>query len=100
MIPKGSWVEIFQEVLSKEERASNIPEDTKATSIGLWAKGCLLDGSEIGALASIRTVNGRILEGIITEVNPGYSHDFGDFMPEIMFIGIQVKKILWGDEVE
>lgn len=100
MILKGSYVEIMQKVLEPEERAKNIPEDTKLYPQCLWAKGWLLEDSEIGCRSLIKTINGRMLEGILTEVNPRYSHDFGESIQEIMYIGTQAKNILWGDEVE
>lgn len=100
MILKGSYVEIIQTVLNSEERVYNIPNDTKNTPLNLWAKGWLLDDSEIGLEAAIKTVNGRIIAGVITEINPSYNHDFGEFIPEVMFIGAQAKAILWGDEFE
>lgn len=100
MISKGSYVEITLEVLSPQERASNIPEDTKVTPLTLWAKGWLQEDSNIGMKAKITTVSNRVLEGVITEVNPAYTHDFGDFIPEVMHIGAQAKSILWGDKFE
>lgn len=100
MIKKGSYVEIVQEALCAQERTASIPEDTKMTPLKLWAKGWLLYDCSIGCAAAINTINGRILEGIITGVNPSYSLNFGEFIPEIMFIGMQAKSILWGDEVE
>jgi 2-amino-4-ketopentanoate thiolase alpha subunit len=100
MILVGSYVEIMQVVLSEHERASNIPEDTKATPLKMWAKGWLLQDAVEGSTALVRTINGRILEGIITEVNPAYSHDYGELIPEVLLIGAQAKRILWGDEVE
>jgi hypothetical protein len=100
MILKDSYVEIVQIVLNMEDRATNIPEDTKLTPLKLWAKGWLLEDCELGSKAAVKTINGRILEGIVTEVNPSYEHNFGIFVPELMFIGAQAKSILWGDEVE
>jgi 2-amino-4-ketopentanoate thiolase alpha subunit len=100
MILKGSYVEIVQTVLNRDERASNIPDDTKNTPLKLWAKGWLLEDSKVGADAAIKTVNGRILVGNITKRNPSYDHDFGEFIPEVMFIGSQAKALLWGDEFD
>jgi 2-amino-4-ketopentanoate thiolase alpha subunit len=94
---KGSYVEIVQVVLSPSERASNIPLDTKQTPLKQWSKGWLLEDSDIGCTAVIKTVNGRLLEGIVTDGNPAYDHSFGAFVPEIMFIGHQAKRLLWGD---
>lgn len=100
MLEKGSYVEIVQQVLSIEERASNIPEETRRKPLALWAKGFLLEDSNLGESAKIKTINDRILEGIVTEVNPSYTHDFGEFVPEILYIGAQAKSILWGEENE
>jgi 2-amino-4-ketopentanoate thiolase alpha subunit len=100
MILQGSYVEIVQILLSEKDRATNIPDDTKNTPLRLWVKGWLIDNSEFGAEASIKTVNGRTIVGFITEINPRYEHDFGEFIPEVMFIGAKAKAILWGDEFE
>lgn len=100
MLSKGSYVEIQNQVLSSEERALNIPEETRKTPLKLWAKGFLQEDSDIGEMGKILTVNGRRLEGIITELNPPYTHDFGEFVPEILYIGSQAKGILWGDKIE
>lgn len=100
MLSKGSYVEVEKQVLSSEERASNIPEETKNTPLMLWAKGFLEEDSEIGKIGKIVTVNGRKVEGIITELNPSYTHDFGEFVPELLYIGSQAKAILRGDEID
>lgn len=100
MIEKGNYVEIKQVVLNPGERSSNIPEDTKTTSLILWAKGFLLEDSEIGKVSKIVTMTQRTLEGVVTEVNPRYMHDFGELIPEVLKIGIQAKSILWGDNIE
>lgn len=100
MINKGAWVEIVQSVLESEERAANIPKETRNTPLMLWAKGFLLESAHIGDTVSIKTVTGRVLEGILTEENPKFIHDFGDFVAEIMYIGPQAKEILWGENNE
>ena len=100
MILKGSYVEIVQTVLNREDRATNLPNDTKTSPLKLWAKWWLLEDGEVGIEATVKTMNGRVLVGTITEINPSYDHDFGDFIPEVMFIGAQAKTILWGDEFE
>lgn len=100
MLSKGSYVEIEKQVLSSEERAFNIPEETRKTPLKLWAKGFLEEDSEIGKVGKIVTINSRHLEGIITELNPSYTHDFGEFVPEILYIGTQAKAILRGDKID
>lgn len=96
MIKKGTWIEIEEVVLKTEDRSSAIPEETKKTPLKVWAKGFCLEDCEKGAEASIETVTGRILKGIVTEEKPRFTHDYGDFVEEIMYIGPQAKEILWG----
>lgn len=98
MIEKGTWVEIEETVLKPEERSSAIPEDTKKTPLKMWAKGICLSECNIGEEVEIKTVIGRVLRGKVTEVRPRYTHDFGDFIDEIMYIGPQAKQILFGDK--
>lgn len=100
MIYKGSFVEIMQIVLEPEERATNLPEETKPTQLKLWAKGFLMEDCELFKRAKVKTVTGRILEGIVCETSPSYTHGFGDFIPEVMYIGTQAKALLWGEEYE
>ncbi len=100
MISKGTWVEVEEVVLYPEDRSTAIPEETKKTPLKIWAKGFLQEDSELGKRAEIKTVTGRIIEGTITEVEPRFQHDFGDFIAEIMYIGPQAKEILWGEDNE
>lgn len=100
MIKKDSYVEIMQIVLEVGERAENIPEETKITPLNLWAKGFLLEDCELNKSCKIQTISGRVLEGILCEVNPAYEHGFGAFVSELMYIGPQAKKILWGENNE
>ena len=91
MIKQGSWVQIKKIVLCPEERAENIPEDTKLVPLVMWTKGYLLDDAKIGDTVKIKTVVGRIEEGILTEANPTFRHDYGDFVMEILKIREIVK---------
>ncbi len=36
---KGDWVQIHQIVLKPEERAPQVPEDTKKVPLEFWVKG-------------------------------------------------------------
>lgn len=98
MIKKGTWVEIVQTVLEPSDRSSAIPEETKSTPLYVWAKGYLKEDSEVGAEATITTVVGRELTGTVTEVNPGFNFGYGDYIPEIAYIGAQARSILRGDK--
>lgn len=93
-IYKDTWVEIEKIVLTSKERANNIPMDTKSTDLKMLCKGFLLQDSLLGEEAEIITLTGRIVKGMICKVNPSYDHGFGDFIPEIMYIGIQARSLL------
>ncbi len=88
-IIKGTWVEIEQIVLTPEERAPSLPEDTRKVPYILHVSGFLLEDALPGQEARIKTVIGRELEGKILVVNPGYSHSFGDTVPELLTIGLE-----------
>lgn len=94
MIKKGTWVEIEETVLSPEERAQNIPEATKKTPLKVWIRGNCLEDCNIGQVVDVKTISGRILQGKVVCVNPGYYHSFGDYVEEIAYIGVQARNIL------
>lgn len=95
---KGDWVQIHQIVLKPEERAPQVPEDTKKVPLELWVKGMAQHDAKIGETVEIRTMTGRTVKGKLTEINPSYKHDFGSFVPELLKIDIQLKEILFGGD--
>lgn len=92
----GTWVRIHDIILAPGERATNLPEDTKKVPLEMWTKGFLLEEASIGDTVEVETITGRIVKGTLVEVSPYYNHDFGKYIPEIMEVGLQLKKILWG----
>ncbi len=97
MAKKNDWVQIHINVLKPEERATNIPEDTRHVPLEMWVKGHLQnDNAEIGDLVSIKTKTGRLVEGTLCAVNPCFTHNFGDYVPELDRIEETVKMILFG----
>lgn len=94
MIKKGTWVEIEEIVLYPEERAQNIPEETKETPLKVWIRGYCLSDCNIGEVTEVKTNVGRILSGKVVGINPGYYHSFGDYVEEIAYIGPQCREIL------
>ncbi|HHW56747.1 MAG TPA: 2-amino-4-ketopentanoate thiolase [Clostridia bacterium] len=96
MAQKGDWVKIKQVILEPEERAENIPDDTKKTPLTMWVKGLLLEDGEIGDTVKIKTFTGRIVEGVLVEVNPRHIHDFGNPIPELIKAGMKAREILYG----
>ncbi len=91
-VSKGTWVEIEQIVLTPQQRAEGLPEDTKKVPYILKVSGFLEHDANIGEECAIRTVIGRFLNGRMTRVNPGYSHSFGKTVAELLSIGIEGNK--------
>ncbi|MFZ5966018.1 MAG: 2-amino-4-oxopentanoate thiolase subunit OrtA [Bacillota bacterium] len=95
---KGDWVQIYNIVLTSEERAPQVPEDTKKVPLESWVKGFIQVDAEIGQEVDIVTMTGRKVQGKLVAVNPAYTHNYGKFVPELLQIGIQVRGILAGGE--
>ncbi len=97
MAKKNDWVQIHIDVLKPEERATNIPEDTRSVPLEMWVKGRLEnETAEIGEIVTITTKAGRRVEGTLCAVNPSFKHNFGDYVPELDEIEETVKSILFG----
>jgi hypothetical protein len=97
MAKKNDWVQIHIDVLKPEERATNIPEDTRRVPLEMWVKGRLEnETAEIGEIVTITTKAGRRVEGTLCAVNPSFKHNFGDYVPELDEIEETVKSILFG----
>ncbi|KGG81493.1 2-amino-4-ketopentanoate thiolase [Caloranaerobacter azorensis H53214] len=96
---KGDWVRIYNVVLKPEERAPQVPDDTKKVPLEMWVKGFLLnEEARIGDEVEIETYIGRKIKGKLVEINPYYNHDYGKCIPELLFIGKQLRGILEGGE--
>ena len=88
-VKAGTWVEIEQIILTPEERALSLPEETKQVPYMLNVSGFLLDDGVMGATVRIRTLIGREMEGTLKQVNPSYRHSFGEVVPELLRIGLE-----------
>lgn len=98
MVKKGEWVIIHRNILTPEQRAPQVPDDTKKVPLEMWVKGYLNKDAEIGEEVEITTRTKRIETGTLLEVNPYYKHDFGKFVPELLRISDQVREVLFGGE--
>ena len=98
MANKGDWVRIHSVILTPDERAAAVPEDTKRVPLELWTKGYLQSGAQIGETVAIVTRTGRAVTGELVEVNPHYSHSFGDFVPELQRSGDEAFRFLFGGD--
>jgi hypothetical protein len=95
LIKQGTFVEITTKVLDCEDRSPAIPEETKNTPLMMWVRGFATAECELGEEAEIETPSGRKVKGIVTAVEPAYTHDFGKYVSEIAYIGKQAKDMLF-----
>jgi hypothetical protein len=98
MAKKGDWVLTHNIVLTPDQRAAQVPEDTHKVPLEMWIKGRLTADAEIGDTVTITTRTGRTVTGKLLEVNPRYTHDYGEFVPELLEIGDTVRGILFGGD--
>ncbi len=91
---KGTWVEIRAVVLPAGARAPQVPEDTQRVPLEMRAKGFLVEPATVGVEAEIVTATGRRLRGVLTAVNPAYSHGFGAPIPELSTVSGEVRDML------
>lgn len=95
-VPKGTWVQIQQQILTPGQRAPQVPADTAQVPLVMLAKGFLENEGSAGETVAVRTLAGRTLSGQLVQVLPRFSHDFGQAMPELLSIGPKVRDLLKG----
>ena len=98
MVKKGTWVSIRKTILEPKDRAAGIPEDTAATPLVMWINGFLQEEANIGEEVRVRTRMNRVEEGILEEVNPVTQVDYGNYVPEIIQVGVKAREILSGSQ--
>lgn len=94
----GDWVKIYSIVLTPDQRAPQVPEDTKKVPLETWVKGYLLEDAELGDQVTVKTYTGRLVAGELVEIFPSYQHSFGKNIPELLEIGTQLRDILFGGD--
>jgi hypothetical protein len=94
-VRKGRWARIHRLELGPSERAPGIPPDTAAVPFESWINGWLVEDGAVGERAKLRTPTGRIVEGVLVEVDPGYSHSFGSPPPALQRAGRQARRRLF-----
>jgi hypothetical protein len=90
----NTWVEIHQIVLEKDDRAPQVPEDTRQVPLEMKVKGFLVHEAAVGEQAEIITPAGRTIKGTLVEINPPYTHMYGPPIPELLPIGEELRAIL------
>jgi len=87
-VPAGTWVEIEKILLTPEQRAPQVPEDTRATPYIMKVAGFLAADSDPGSEVEITTLSGRKVSGTLKVVRPHYEHSFGKTVEELLHIGL------------
>ncbi len=87
-VKAGTWVEIEKILLTPEERAPQIPEDTRRTPYVMRVAGFLTADSLYGSEVTVKTMSGRLVSGTLKVIKPHYTHNFGDTVEELLQIGL------------
>ncbi|MDN5279228.1 MAG: 2-amino-4-ketopentanoate thiolase alpha subunit [Clostridiales bacterium] len=90
-VKAGTWVEIEKMILSSDQRAPQVPEDTRKTPYIMRVAGFLTSDAKIGDEVKIKTLIGRELNGTLKVVRPHYEHSFGETVEELLNIGLGGK---------
>jgi hypothetical protein len=94
VLKKGDYVRIKRVVLEPSDRSSNIPDDTKQLPLIMWVKGFLLVDATVGDLVQVKTITGRIENGLLLDGGLVYDVNYGDFVPEILTMDAYFKDLL------
>jgi 2-amino-4-ketopentanoate thiolase alpha subunit len=94
-VPAGLWVRIHRVELAPSERAPDLPEDTARVRFESWINGWLVEEATLGSRTRIRTPAGRLVEGELVEVGPGYHHSFGPPPIPLQRAGEAARKLLF-----
>jgi len=95
MAKKGDWVKIHRVLLEPSQRAPQVPEDTARVPLEMRLNGFLLEETAVpGQEVGIRTLAGREVRGTLVEIQPRYTHTFGQPIPELLEIGIRARALL------
>lgn len=87
-IPAGTWVEVEKVLLEPSQRATNLPDDTRATPYVMRVRGFLAADAEIGDEVTVKSMIGRPHTGRLIDGEPAYEHTFGPVVPELLHIGL------------
>lgn len=100
MPEKGEWVRIHRVILKPDERAPQVPDDTKKVPLEMWVKGELLQNAEYGETCEVITASGRRETGVLLKGGLSFEHSFGGFVPELKRAGDMAVQRLFGGRDE
>jgi len=71
------------------------PGRYKKVPLQMRVKGFLVDEiASLGATVRIKTTTDRIISGILIDINPKYTHNFGEPVPELINAGVELRKLM------
>jgi hypothetical protein len=82
----GDWVEVSYVLLEPADRSVNLPPE-----LVVWVKGFARSAASGGEELAVETMTGRVVTGVLTDVNPGYAHTFGRPTPELTHVGADLR---------
>ena len=85
------WVEVERVLHEPAERSKNLPPETAEKPLRMWIKGFAQAAGALGDAMTIETMTGRLVEGALSAVNPGYFHTFGNPIPELSHVGVDLR---------
>ena len=91
----GDWVEIVRTVFAPEERLAATPDDTRSLPYEARIRGFARSAGWIGDEMTIKTRIGRVVTGTLIDVDPAFGHGFGRSVPELLWIGPELRARLF-----
>ncbi|GAB4275048.1 MAG: 2-amino-4-oxopentanoate thiolase subunit OrtA [Candidatus Rifleibacteriota bacterium] len=91
VVKAGTWVEIERILLTPEQRAPQVPEDTRKTPYVMRVAGFLQHDAVPGDEVTVKTLIGREIRGVLRVIRPHYDHSFGETIEELLTIGLGGK---------
>ena len=93
-IKKGAFVRVKRVILEAGQRADRIPDETRIVPFVMWSKGFLQRDANLGEEVTVVTRTGRFESGTLEEANPQYELDYGEFVPELLRVGDDARRML------
>lgn len=88
IIKARTWVEIEKILLTPEQRAPQVPDDTRKTPYVMKVSGFLVADAKVGDEVTVQTLTGREIKGTLKVIRPFYEHSFGETVEELLTIGL------------
>ena len=87
----GDWVEVERVLLEPADRSKNLPPETAEKPLRMWIKGFAQADGVLGDPLTVETMTGRQVTGVLSAINPGYFHTFGNPIPELARVGVDLR---------